>query len=74
MGIFLILIVVFMLMNEVGYRAELEFVGDYGRFVCLLAVGLAVILLLVMIAVVKIRDLDKGCLRHRLKAKSSFFR
>nr|YP_010272903.1 NADH dehydrogenase subunit 6 [Pinna rudis]BCX41843.1 NADH dehydrogenase subunit 6 [Pinna rudis] len=66
-GIGMTLGVLFVLSKEMGSVVELEPTSDFSIFVCPLAVGLAVILLLVMIAVVKISDLDKGCLRHSLK-------
>lgn len=73
-GIVVTLTVVYIIQNNNSFTMDLNLLRDFGPFSCPLAVWLAVILLLVMIAVVKISDLDKGCLRHSLKGGSRSFR
>ena len=50
-------------------RKDINVIHEFGEFNPYLVIGLAIILLVIMVAVVKLRNLDKGCLRHELGKK-----
>nr|YP_007317417.1 NADH dehydrogenase subunit 6 [Atrina pectinata]AGA63945.1 NADH dehydrogenase subunit 6 [Atrina pectinata]UZT27163.1 NADH dehydrogenase subunit 6 [Atrina pectinata] len=66
-GVFLFLLWVYNVGEVKDISLDVNMGSEFGEFSAFLAVGLALILLVVMVAVVKISDLDKGCLRHGSK-------